>query len=334
MDQQNEADRAITLVFPGQGSQYVGMGKEIYDACPEAREVFHQADRILGFELSALCFDGPADLLNLTENAQPAILTVSVALLRVLERRKPSLWERVRFVAGHSLGEYTAIVSADSVPFGEVLVLVRERGLQMRRAGEAGRGGMLAIVGLDESQVQDICREVMDARDGSAGEPEGAWVANHNTPSQIVVSGTYDALEKVEHLAQARGARRVVRLAVSVASHSPLMAPATEELGRLVNRAEVRPPRIPVVGNVNGVPLTSPVEIRNDLVQQLSSQVRWVESIHTILSQGVSDFIEVGPGRVLSGLIRRIDRSARVLSLDDRETGRKMLLSEGSLAWI
>jgi len=330
----NASNGTIALVFPGQGSQYVGMGKELYQSCPEAREVFHRADRILGFDLSTLCFEGPEDLLNRTDNAQPAILTVSVALLRVLERREPSLWERVRFVAGHSLGEYSALVSAGALEFDSTLRLVRGRGLQMRRAGEYAEGGMVAVIGLDREAVQGICREVMAAHDGSKDNRAGAWIANHNAPTQIIISGTRDALARVEELARVRGAKKVVRLAVSVASHTPLMAPAVNALRRLISQVEVRPPRVPVLGNVSGAPLSAPEEIREELIRQVSSPVRWVESVQHILSQGVSNFIEVGPKRVLGGLIRRIDRSARIISLDDEKYRKRMLENTGGLEWI
>ena len=334
MSEVNKSTDSIALVFPGQGSQYVGMGREICEDYPEAKDVLRQADSLLGFGLSELCFDGPEELLNRTDNAQPAILTVSMALLRVLERNHPGLWDAVSFLAGHSLGEYTALAAADSLPFEKALRLVRQRGLQMRHAGDRGEGGMLAIIGLGKEQVQELCDEVMAASGGTDDRPKGAWVANHNTPTQIVVSGTDEALPRVEELAKARGARRVVRLAVSIGSHCPLMRPAAEELRPLVEDTEILPPRIAVLGNISGAPLTSADGIRDELVQQLTSQVRWAESIQHILSHGTSTFIEVGPGRVLGGLIRRIDRSARTISLDDGETGRKLLDGKGELAWI
>ncbi len=295
--------RPIAFVFPGQGSQYVGMGRDLYEAYPEARAIFDQADEILGFSLSELCFEGPAEELNDTVNTQPAIFTMSVACLRALN---PLLSLDPLFVAGHSLGEYTALVAAGALDFADGLKLVRERGRLMKEAGEKNPGGMAAIIGLDAGTLEGICQEA-----------SGVQIANYNSPGQIVISGHREALERAMGLARERGAKRVIPLAVSIAAHSPLMRPAAEEFRRAVESTPFRRARIPLVANVTARPISEPEEIREELVRQLTSPVRWVESVERMIEGGVDTFVEIGPKSVLTGLIRRIDRSVRTVNVGD-----------------
>ena len=287
-------------LFPGQGSQYVGMGRDLYDAYPAARTVFDQADSILDIALSRLCFDGPAELLNDTLNTQPAILATSVAVLRVLEERG---MDSPTYVAGHSMGEFSALVAAEALSFEDGLRLVRERGRLMKQAGEQSPGGMAAVLGLEPEPLEAIC--------ATAREQSGEYVgiANDNCPGQLVISGAFVSLEQAMGLAKERGARRVIRLAVSIAPHSPLMAEVAVEFRCLLDATPFREPTIPVVVNATARPLTDPDGIRDALGRQLTSPVRWAESVRWMIAQGVTRFVEVGPKEVLTGLLRRIDRA-------------------------
>jgi len=301
--------RPIAFVFPGQGSQYVGMGRDLYEAYPEARAVFDEANEILGFSLSKLCFEGPAEELNDTINTQPAIFTMSVACLKALNplfSLNPLSSPNPLFVAGHSLGEYTALVAAGALDFADGLKLVRERGRLMKEAGEKNPGGMAAIIGLDAGTLEGICQEA-----------SGVQIANYNSPGQIVISGHREALERAMGLARERGAKRVIPLAVSIAAHSPLMRPAAEEFRRAVETTPFRRARIPLVANVTARPIVEPEEVREELVTQLTSPVRWVESVERMIEGGVDTFVEIGPKSVLTGLIRRIDRSVRTVNVGD-----------------
>lgn len=289
----------VALLFPGQGSQAVGMGRDLYERFPAAREVFEQADRLLGFSLSQLCFEGPADRLNDTLYTQPAVFTVSVAALRAME---PQL-EDVACVAGHSLGEFAALVAADALPFDDGLALVQERARLMKEAGDQSPGGMVAVLGLDVEEMETLCTRVQE----ETGEYVG--VANDNCPGQVVVSGAEAAISALAEAAKAAGARRVIRLAVSIAPHSPLMARAAEAFRRALAKAPFRPPRVPFIANATARPVTDPDQIREVLGRQLTSPVYWTDSIRWMVDQGVRRFIEVGPGSVLTGLLRRIDRT-------------------------
>ncbi len=295
-------------LFPGQGSQYVGMGSDLYTTSPSARQVFDQADHVLGTGLSRLCFDGPAELLNDTINTQPAILTTSIAALRALEERRV---ETPSYVAGHSMGEFSALVAAGALTFEDGLKLVRERGRLMKQAGEQNPGGMAAILGLEREPLEAIC--------ATAREQSGAYVgvANDNCPGQLVISGSLAALEMALEMAQERGAKRAIRLAVSIAAHSPLMSQAAAEFRHLLDATPFHEPIVPLVANATAGPLTDPHDIRQALGRQLTSPVRWSESVQWMIAQGTSRFVEVGPGDVLTGLLRRIDRSVERASTAD-----------------
>ncbi len=300
----------VAFVFPGQGSQYVGMGRDLYEAYPEARDLFDEADGILGFPLSRLCFEGPKEELGDTINTQPALLTVSVALLQMLESHQlsPSM------VAGHSMGEYTALLATGALDFADGLRLVQERGRVMKEAGEQNPGGMAAVLGLEAGTLDEICQ--------MANQETGGIVqlANYNSPGQIVISGHKEALGRALELAKEQGARRVIPLAVSIASHSPLMQRAAESFASIVAQVDFHQPRIPIVANVTAAPITTVAEIRRELVEQLTSTVRWVESVQYMMAQRVTTFVEIGPKNVLTGLIRRIDKSVRTVNVGDVES--------------
>ena len=308
--------RPMAFVFPGQGSQYVGMGKALFDVSETARRVFRRADEILGFALTRMCFEGPEHDLNDTINAQPAILTVSVACLNVMRERWQAMGQVMapRYVAGHSLGEFTALVAADVIDFESALVLVRERGRLMKENGTERPGGMLAVLGLE--------REVVEAVVAEAASSGIITLANANSPGQIVLSGEAAALDRAADLARARGAARVVRLPISIASHSPLMARAAAQFGEIVARLPLRQPRIPIVANITGQILTSADEIRKELADHILKPVQWTASVVEMVTRGSADFLEIGPGQVLSGLIRRISQDAHVVTLNDREVAR------------
>jgi len=308
--------RPVAFVFPGQGSQYVGMGKALFDASETARRVFRRADEILGFALTHMCFEGPEVDLNDTVNAQPAILTVSIACLNAMRERWQAMGQVIapRYVAGHSLGEFTALVAADVIDFDSALLLVRERGRLMKENGSERPGGMLAVLGLDRDVVEAIVAE--------AAVKGVITVANANSPGQIVLSGEAPALERAAELARARGAARVVRLPISIASHSPLMARAAAQFGEIVARLPLRQPRIPVVANITGQILTSADDIRKELADHILKPVQWTSSVVEMVTRGSAEFLEIGPGQVLSGLIRRISKDAHVVTLSDREVAR------------
>jgi [acyl-carrier-protein] S-malonyltransferase len=306
----------MAFVFPGQGSQYVGMGKALFEASETARRVFRRADEVLGFAVTRLCFEGPEHELNDTINAQPAILTVSVACLNAMRERWQVMGQVIapRYVAGHSLGEFTALVAADVIDFDTALVLVRERGRLMKENGKERPGGMLAVLGLDRPIVEAVVAE--------AAAFGVITLANANSPGQLVLSGEAAALDKAAELARARGAARVVRLPISIASHSPLMARAASQFGEIVARLPLRQPRIPIVANITGQIVTSADDIRKELADHILKPVQWTSSVVEMVARGSAEFLEIGPGQVLSGLIRRISQDSQVVSLNDREVAR------------
>ncbi len=294
------------FVFPGQGSQAVGMGRELAAAYPEARQVFEQADQALGLALSQMAWEGPEEALNDTINTQPALLVHSVAALRVFQKRYPGYTPA--FVAGHSMGELSALVACGALDYLSALKLVRRRGELMKMAGEIAPGGMAAILGLEIPTLEEVCAE-------ASAPGEIVQVANDNCPGQVVISGARAALERAVEAARQRGARRAVILAVSIAAHSPLMRPAQQDFNRAVEAAALQDPFTPLVGNITAAPLHSAAEIRADLQGQLESRVRWTESVQAMAARGVTTFIEIGSGSVLGGLIKRIQRDGTTLTL-------------------
>ncbi len=288
------------FIFPGQGSQYSGMGKDLVEVFPEARDVFREADDQLGFPISRLCFEGPDDQLKLTEHTQPAILTVSVALFRILETRG----KLPDFVAGHSLGEYSALVAAGALAFGDAVRVVRQRGRFMQEAVPVGMGAMAAIIGLECGVLATICQE---AEQGQVVSP-----ANINAPGQLVIAGHREAVERAGSLATQRGARKVVPLPVSAPFHCALMKPAEARLATELAAIRFSDLKVPLVNNVDACLITSGEEARAGLIRQVSSAVRWVDDVERLVRAGVNEFVEVGPGKVLSGLVRRIARDATV----------------------
>ena len=309
------AETIIALLFPGQGSQAVGMGKDLADKYPIARQTFAEADQALGYKLSEICFEGPEDKLRLTEITQPAILTVSVAALRVLETRTP----RPSYVAGHSLGEYSAHVAAGTFSFAEAVRTVRNRGKYMQEAVPVGVGAMAAILGMDAAHVAEVCR---DAAQGEVCEP-----ANINSPEQIVVSGNTAAVERAVKLAEERGAKRAKVLPVSAPFHCSLMKPAQDRLAADLNALKLQKPVYPVACNVDAELVSDDLRARDTLLRLVTGSVKWDACIRLLIAQGVNSFIEVGPGKVLCGLMRQIDRSKTCLNVGDDASLTKTLES-------
>ncbi|HEY4009757.1 MAG TPA: ACP S-malonyltransferase [Acidobacteriaceae bacterium] len=353
----------LALLFPGQGSQFVGMGRELYEHVPAARAVFDEADAALGFALSKLIFEGPDEQLRLTENTQPAILTVSIAALRALEPELQSRHIRVCFAAGHSLGEYSAHVAAGTFTFADAVRTVRSRGQFMQAAVPAGEGAMAAILGLSAERINDICARVSDeltppppddpsdpsAQAASAIEaltnPENPAAtpihaaarvsavvapANLNSPEQTVISGAKEAVERASALCKEAGAKRAIMLPVSAPFHCKLMQPAEDELAKTLESISFKDPAFPVAANVDARLLRRGPEVRDALIRQVTGAVRWVECIHLLRDSGATHFLEVGPGKVLTGLNHKIDKSLVSAHLDSSETLRKALAIFGA----
>jgi [acyl-carrier-protein] S-malonyltransferase len=308
-------ENTIALLFPGQGSQVIGMGKDLAEKYPLARRTFEEADDALGYKLSAVCFEGPEDQLRLTEITQPAILTVSVAVLRVLETRMP----RVSFLAGHSLGEYSAHVASGTFSFSEAIRTVRNRGKYMQEAVPVGVGAMAAVLGMDLVKVTAVCR---DAAQGEVCEP-----ANINSPEQIVISGNTAAVERAAKLADERGAKRAKLLPVSAPFHCSLMKPAQDRLGGDLNALSLQKPLYPVACNVDAELVTDDLRARDTLLRQVTGSVKWDACVRLLIAQGVQTFIEAGPGKVLCGLLRQIDRAKACLNVSDDSSLTKTLES-------
>jgi [acyl-carrier-protein] S-malonyltransferase len=299
---------ATALLFPGQGSLYVGMGREAYARNAGARAFFDEADALFGFKLSELAFSGPEAVLTATEHQQPALYLASVANWQVMQDED---WPRPDFIAGHSLGEFAALVAAGSLAFSDGLRLVRRRGELMKEAGERAPGAMAAVLALPIDKVETLCRRA-EQETGHAIQ-----VANDNCPGQVVISGHLAALQRAEELAQEAGARRVVRLPITIAAHSALMGSVADAFAREVDTVPLSEPQIPVIGNVTAAPLRTAAEIRDELKAQLTSPVAWTPSMLFLLDQGTDTFVEAGPGDVLLGLVKRIDRRARRVAFDN-----------------
>lgn len=305
MTENNLSNLRMAFVFPGQGSQNPGMGKDLAEKSVAARQVFEEADDALGFAISRLCFEGPAEDLQLTENTQPAILTVSVAAVRAM--REAGIGAPA-FVAGHSLGEYSALVAAGTLSLADAVRTVRARGQYMQEAVPVGTGAMAAVLGGELSEIQRICDEVSQGQVCS--------VANFNSPGQAVIAGNSEAVDRaVEGLSGI--AKRVIKLKVSAPFHCALMKPAQDRLAADLERLEFKEPAMPVVTNVDARATTAPDELRDALVRQVSAPVRWLDSMQLLVEQPISRFVEVGPGKVLSGLMRQINRDVKTLNVED-----------------
>jgi [acyl-carrier-protein] S-malonyltransferase len=295
----------VGYLFAGQGSQYAGMGRDLYESFPESRAVFDLADKVLGFPISRLCFEGPQEELTKTQNAQPAIVTATIAAWEAF--KASSAQPEAGYMAGLSLGEYSALVAAGALDFSDAVYLVRRRGEFMEEEAAKKPGKMLSLIGLDREAVKQVCADA------------GVEMANLNCPGQIVVSGGIAALEKAQNLAQERGAKRAVMLEVSGAFHSSFMQGAASRLAGELEKIRIKAPKFTVVGNVTAQPALTAEDIKNNLVRQVASGVLWEDSMNFILSRGVTNFIEFGPGRVLKGLMRRISENAQVTVVEKKD---------------
>lgn len=295
------------LLFAGQGAQYIGMGKDLYESFPESKSVFDKADEVLGFSLSQLCFEGPQEELIRTQNCQPAILTVSVAAWEAFKNSvKVSECQSVSYVAGLSLGEYSALVAAEAISFRDAAYLVRKRGEFMEQEAQSRAGSMASIIGLDITAVRDICRKTKTE------------LANINCPGQIVISGGKPEISEAQRLAEESGAKKVILLEVSGAFHSSFMQGASLKLAGELEKIKIETPRIPLVSNVTARPMINPAEIKDSLIKQVTASVLWEDSMEFILSEGINQFFEFGPGKVLKGLMRRIDDKAQVVNIEKK----------------
>jgi [acyl-carrier-protein] S-malonyltransferase len=303
----------VAHVFPGQGAQWVGMGRDLYQNFDSAKAVFEQADEALGFSMSQLCFEGLEVELRQTINSQPAIVTVSFACLEAARSvNADSELPPPSFVAGHSLGEYTALAAAGVLDFATTVYLARERGRLMHEAGQIVPGGMVAIIGLDEQPLAEVC------------EQTGTRIANINCPGQIVISGAKDNLTQAIDLVKTRGAYRAIPLQVSGAFHTPLMQPAVNGMAEIIATLSFGDPIVPIIGNTTAQPLTTAESIKQELLTQLCNCIQWQRSVEYMVNDGVSTFIEIGPGKVLAGLIKRIDRGVEILNIGDAEAVRNI----------
>jgi [acyl-carrier-protein] S-malonyltransferase len=302
----------VAYVFPAQGSQQVGMGRDLYDSFASAKAAFEQADEALGFPLSRLCFEGPEAELRQTINAQPALVTVSYACLRATCEVSGGGLPPPAFVAGHSLGEYTALAVAGVLDFATVVYLTRERGRLMYEAGLRQPGGMAAIIGLDQASLAEVCDQT------------GTWMANVNCPGQLVISGAKENLAQAVDLAKARGAQRAISLSVSGAFHTPLMQAAVDGLSEIIATLPFGDPLVPIVANTTAQPMTHAEQVKTELLRQFGKGVQWQRSIEYMIDEGVSTFIEIGPGEVLSGLIRRINKDVKTINIGDANAIKNM----------
>ena len=302
----------VAYLFPGQGAQSVGMGKDVFDEVPASKAVFEDADQALGFSLSGMCFSGPEEDLTQTINTQPAILATSVALLEACRSALEAKGDVPAFAAGHSLGEYSALVAAGAMTFTDAVKLVRERGRLMQAAGDQRKGAMAAVMGMPEETLAAICSET------------GVDMANLNAPDQIVISGSEEGVARAQELAQERGARRVVALRVSAAFHSALMDPAVPGMHTALQSAQVSAPAVPVIANVSAAPLTGPEDIIDELAKQVRSPVQWFRTVQYLRDHGVTKYVEIGPGKVLTGLVKRVHEDAETVNVGTLEEVRAL----------
>ena len=313
--------KRLAYIFPGQGSQFSGMGSELAEKHPASREVFEEADDALGFSISRLCFGGTAEELQLTENTQPAILTTSIATLRAMEAEG---FQAPEFVAGHSLGEYSALVAAGAISLADAARTVRLRGRFMQEATPVGSGAMAAVMGADVGTVEEACKE--------AAQDDVCSPANINSPNQIVIAGSAAAVDRAIALLKERWSKRAIKLNVSAPFHCALMKPAQEKLAAELEKIEFHDLRLPLITNVDAAAIKSGDEARASLVRQVSSPVRWLESVQLLIKEGIETFVEVGPGKVLCGLVRQIERGANCVNVSDSESlaAARAALAEGA----
>ncbi len=293
----------VAYIFPGQGAQYVGMGHELYEVYPEAKEVFDKANEILKFDLIKVCFEGPKEDLTVTSNSQVAILVHSIAALKVLEKNARELFIP-KFALGLSLGEYSSLVASECLTFEEAVKLVRKRGRFMQAASEKNPGKMASIIGMEPDEVEKLCRGF------------GCEIANLNSPGQVVISGSAGSVELTAGMAKEKGAKRAIMLDVSGAFHSSLMTPAKEKLEKEINAVTFKAPKYPVISNVTAKPTCNPEEIKQNLISQVNSRTFWDASIRYVSSQGIKTYLEIGPGNVLKGLLRKIDKSLNAMNFE------------------
>jgi [acyl-carrier-protein] S-malonyltransferase len=298
-------NKKVAYVFPGQGAQSVGMGKDLYDRFDSVKALFKQADDAIGFSLSKICFEGPEEELRKTSHAQPALVAVSIACLRAAQEVAGKNLPQASYMAGHSLGEYTALAAANVIDFSTAVFLAKERGRLMYEAGLKTPGGMMAMIGIEEAVLAEVCKET------------GTVIANINSPGQLVISGTVENIAKAGELAKARGAARAIPLQVSGAFHSPLMQPAVDGMSQILAGVTFRDPAVPIIANVTARPLTHGSQIKEELLKQLCNGVQWQGSVEYMVGQGVGKFIEIGPGKVLAGLIKRISRESEIVNIGD-----------------
>ena len=292
----------FSVIFPGQGSQNVGMAKEFYDTFDYIKEIFYKADDILKIKISKIILEGPKEILDQTENTQPAIFLVSYSIFKVLEKETKFNINKAKYFAGHSLGEYSALCCAESINFEQTLNLLKYRGNAMQRSVPKGKGGMLAILGLSSNEFEKILRE---------NEELECYIANDNTIGQIVASGKIESIEKIKSILVSKNIKHL-NLPVSAPFHCPLMRNATEQMTTIINNTEFNKPKIDIISNVTANPINDPKEIKKLLIKQIENQVRWRESVINMINLGTDQFIEVGPGKILSGLVKRIDRKIKI----------------------
>ncbi len=297
--------KKVAYIFPGQGAQTVGMGKDLYDSFDSVKALFKQADDAVGFSLSKIFFEGPEDELKKTSNAQPALVAVSIACLMAAQEVSGKNLPAPSFMAGHSLGEYTALAAADAIDFSTAVYLAKERGRLMYEAGLKTPGGMMAMIGIDEAALAEVCKET------------GTVIANINSPGQLVISGGVENIAKAGEMAKAKGAARAIPLQVSGAFHSPLMQPAVDGMTQILAKVTFKDPCVPIIANVTALPLTRGSQIKDELLKQLYSSVQWQRSVEYMVKNGVGKFIEIGPGKVLAGLVKRISKESEMVNIGD-----------------